>query len=56
MLAELAARFKAGIWSNKRKRPAMPGALWWDAERQRYCGFACAETAFVEAITGCPFR
>jgi hypothetical protein len=21
-----------------------------------YCGFACAETAFVEAITGSPFN
>jgi hypothetical protein len=38
----------------KRKRPAVPGVSM--EVGRAYWGFACAETAFADAITGSPFN
>jgi hypothetical protein len=39
----------------KRKRPASPGVSEFLLP-ERYWGFACADTAFADAITGRPFN
>jgi hypothetical protein len=39
----------------KAKTPGQAGRFLRSGRVARYCGFACAETALLDAMTGCPF-